>query len=152
MYNVNIIFFTIFGNIETRMPNPILPASIKVYLKNKKGAQYMYRLLSKTKDTPTGKISWNKKYSLTDNEWNKIYIEPFKSTKDTVIQWFQTRINHKILATNTFLSKIKLANDPKCTFCKKFNETIEHLFWDCECVQKIVSELVHWLSQHDILP
>ena len=122
----------------------------KSILENIKGAQDIYRLLRKTKDTPTGKISWNKKCSLTDNEWNKIYIEPFKITKDTVIQWFQTRINHKILATNTFLSKIKLTNDPKCTFCKKFDETIEHLLWDCECVQKIVTELIHWLSQHDI--
>ena len=35
----------------------------------------------------------------------------FKITKDSAVQWFQTRINHEILATNTFLCKIKLTND-----------------------------------------
>ena len=102
MYNVNINFLKYSGivksildwkkkinlvNIETRMPNPIVPASIKVYLKNKKGAQDMYRLLRKTKDTPTGKISWNKKYSLTDNEWNKIYrtIQDYKRYCHSVV-------------------------------------------------------------------
>ena len=35
-------------------------------------------------------------------------------------------------------------------FVKKNDETVEHLLWDCECVQKIVTELIHWLSQHGI--
>ena len=55
----------------------------------------MYKLLSENNDTPTGKISWNKKYRFEINEWKIIYTEPFKLTKDSTVQWFQTRINLK---------------------------------------------------------
>ena len=32
------------------------------------------------------------------------------------IQWFQTRINHNILATNNFLHRINYIKDPMCSF------------------------------------
>ena len=59
-----------------------------------------------------------------------IFSDPFKITKDSAVQWFQSRINHKLLATNTYLYKIKLIGDPKYTFCNKTDEIIEHLLWD----------------------
>ena len=108
----------------------------------------MYKLLNKNNDTPTGKTSWNKKYRFDENELRIIYTEPF--TKDSTVQWFQTRINHNILATNTFLCKIKLTNDPKCTFCSKADETIEHVVWECNCVKKFINVVITWLSQHNI--
>ena len=67
----------------------------------------MYKLLNKNNDTPSGKISWNKAYKFDDNERKKIYIEPFKITKDSTVQWFETRINHKILATTHSYVKLK---------------------------------------------
>ena len=88
----------------------------------------MYKLLSKNNGTLTGKTSWNTKYRFYESEWKIIYTEPFKVTKDSTVQWFQTRINHIILATNTFLCKFKLTNDPKCTFCSKADETIEFVY------------------------
>ena len=72
-------------------------------------------------------------------------------TKDSTVQWFQTRINHKSLATNTFLCKIKLTNNSKCTFCSLVDETIEHLYWKCEYVNKFLKEAITWLSQQNLL-
>ena len=93
----------------------------------------MYNLLNKTTDIPFGKISWNKKkYKFEDEEWGKMFSDPFKITKVSIVQWFQSRINHKILATNNYLYKIKLIGDPKCTFCNKTDKTIEHLLWECD--------------------
>ena len=46
-------------------------------------------------------------------------------------------LNHKILATDTILYKIKLIGDPKCTFCNKTDGTSEHLLWECECVKRL---------------
>ena len=63
-------------------------------------------------------------------------------TKDSTVQWFQTRINHIIFATNTFLCKIKLTNDPKCTFCSKTYETIEHVLWEYNCVTKFINKVI----------
>ena len=52
------------ANIRHKEINPIIPFSIQIYLRNKKGAQDMYNLLNKTTDIPSGNISWNKKYKL----------------------------------------------------------------------------------------
>ena len=67
------------------------------------------------------------------------------------MQWFQTRINHKILATNKFLCKIKVTNDPKCFFCSVSDETIEHLLWECNIVKGFLHETINWLSDHNIV-
>ena len=75
---------------------------------------------------------------------------PFKITKDSTVQWFQSRINHKILATNTLSYKMKLIGDPKCTFCNKRDETIEHLLWEWECVKRFLNETILWPIQQGI--
>ena len=106
----------------------------------------MYNLLNKTTDIPPGKISWTKNYKFEEDEWGKIFSGQFKITKDSTVQWFQSRINHKILATNTLLYKMKLIEDPKCTFCTKRDETIEHLLWECECVKRFLNETILWLT------
>ena len=45
---------------------------------------------------------------------------------------------------------MKLIEDPKCTFCYKRDETIEHLLWECERVKRFLNETVLWLIQHGI--
>ena len=102
-YNVNINFLQYSGlvrsiqvwkktlnlqNIRNKGVNPVLPFPFQVYLKSKKGTQDMYKVLNENNEPPSGKISWNKKYNLDDNEWKKIYIEPFIITKDSTVQWF----------------------------------------------------------------
>lgn len=137
-------------NIKTKVANPVLPFPVQVYLKSHKGTQDMYKILNENKDPPSGKISWGKKYNFDEEEWKKIFREPFIITKDYTIQWFQTRINHKILATNTFLYKIKLTNNPKCTFCSQVDETIEHIFWECEYVNKFLMDVISWMGQQNL--
>ena len=138
------------NNTKYKVETPILPFAFKIYLKSIKGIQDMYKLLNNNKEIPSGRIAWNKKYSVDNNEWKIIFNEPFKITKDTTMQWFQTRINHKILATNKFLCKIKVTNDPKCSFCAISEETIEHLLWECNYVKDFLHEAINWLSEHNI--
>ena len=45
---------------------------------------------------------------------------------------------------------MKLIEDPKCTFCNKRDETIEHLLWECECVKRFLNETILWFIQHGI--
>jgi hypothetical protein len=54
------------------------------------------------------------------------------------------RINHFRLTTNTFLYKIKIKQDPLCSFCKKENENMIHLLWECENVQILLEALDNW--------
>ena len=72
------------------------------------------------------------------HEWKLIFSLPFLATKDTYIQWFQFRINNRILGTNNFLYKIKYIDCANCTFCSNDQETVEHLFWNCPKVQQLV--------------
>ena len=164
-YNVNINFLQYSGlvrsatdwkkklnleNMKNKAESPILPFAFKIYLKSKKGTQDMYKLLNKSTELPSGRIAWDKKYTFNNNEWKTIFNEPFRITKDTTMQWFQTRINHKILATYKFLCKIKVTNDPQCFFCSVSDETIEHLLWECNIVKGFLHETTNWLSDHNI--
>lgn len=70
---------------------------------------------------------------------------PFKTTKQSKLQWLQFQILHRIIPTNDFLHKIKVKESPACSFCKSANETIEHLFADCYCVKEIWESCEEWL-------
>ena len=91
-------------------------------------------------------LSWNKKYTLSNEDWKKIFIYPFTITKYPAIQWFQSCINHNILVTNSYLFKIKLRNKPDCYYCLSQEETITHLFWHCEKIQQFLKNLENWLK------
>ena len=77
---------------------------------------------------------------------SKFFSLPFRLTKNTKLQWFQFRINHKILSTNSFLQKIKLKDTNTCTFCRSETETIERILWDCEIVQALLDDFVTFCS------
>ena len=79
----------------------------------------MYNLLNKTTDIPARKISWTKRYKFEEDEWGKIFSYQFKNTKDSTVQWFQSRNNHTIIATKTLLYKIKLMEIQNVHFATK---------------------------------
>ena len=147
------------NDAKYKVETPILPFAFKIYLKSIKGIQDMYKLLNNNKEIPSGRIAWNKKYSVDNNEWKIIFNEPFKITKDTTMQWFQTRnqtrINHKILATNKFLYKIKVTNDPKCSFCtipdprKPLSTSYGSVIMLKTFYMRLLTGL-NWLSEHNI--
>ena len=68
----------------------------------------MYHILNQNKDIPTGKLTWNKAYNFTYEDWAKIYALPFETTKHSAVRWFQISINHKILVTNKILHNMKV--------------------------------------------
>ena len=64
-------------------------------------------------------------------DWKTVYRAPFLCTKITKLIVFQFKLLHRRLATNIFLTKIKLKNNEQCTFCQNDRETLIHLFWTC---------------------
>ena len=95
-------------------------------------------------------LSWNKKYTLSNEDWKEIFMYPFKITKYPAIQWFQTCINHNTLVTNSLLYKIKLRNNLHCYYCLSLEETTTHLFWHCEKIQQFIKDLTKWLDLYHI--
>ena len=65
------------------------------------------------------------------------------TTKNTYLQSLHFRIVKRIIATNTFLYRIGKAENPLCTFCKRENETLLHVLWSCDIVQRFVREVTN---------
>jgi hypothetical protein len=87
---------------------------------------------------------------LDEAKWREIFKLSFIVTQNTKLQWLQYRINQRILGTNTFLYKIKVKDNAFCTFCQEDEETIEHLFWNCETVQAFIDEIDSWLLSNGV--
>ena len=91
---------------------------------------------------------WRIDMNLPDNfGWKFVYELPFFLTKDSMLQWFQYRINHRLLGTNRLMFKMGIVDKENCSFCNHFSETILHLFWECRYVDQFWRALIKWLSE-----
>ena len=120
---------------------PFLPVNIEMFYNNKKGVSEMYKILSYSSNAlPTSTHKWNTIFDIETNEWKNTYHLPYKVLKSTKLQWFQTRINHRILGTNSLLNRINSNSNPNCTFCNVYTETIEHLFFGLSTCKDITTK------------
>ena len=104
------------------------------------GARKIREQLNKTKPQPTALLKWNLHFpNLT---WKTIFLKCYKTSRDTQLQWFQSRLLHRILPTEKYLHICNIKNSPNCTFCKSSVETIEHLFWECRIVSQFWKDLL----------
>ena len=85
-------------------------------------------------------------------KWDKSYNLPFYCTRETKLQTFQFKLLHRRIATNNYLYKIGISLTDSCTFCEQTTETLIHLFWECEFVQKFWQDIQYWLIQHQVKP
>ena len=71
-------------------------------------------------------------------------------TIDTRLRSFYFKIFHKAIALNDFLYKIKRKNSPNCSLCNKEEETMVHIFCDCEKVIPVWQDLLDIIGQKDV--
>ena len=107
----------------------------------------MYNVLIEKKvDISTSIPKWRDKgYIFSQTDWNKIFELPFKSIKESKLQWLQFQILHRIIPTNDYLYKLKKANSPICSFCKIEIENIDHLFFKCPLVNDLWCSIEKWI-------
>ena len=75
---------------------------------------------------------WSKDLQIKlDVRTDKLFSIPFDINNDSNLQWFQFRINHRILGTNVLLEKMKIKDNKLCSYCNKDPETLLHLFLKC---------------------
>ena len=65
------------------------------------------------------------------------------------MQWFQRRINHRILPTKKYLYNMTYVPSPRCSFCQE-EETINHMFWQCQETQNLIGDFKRWLNNNNI--
>ena len=82
---------------------------------------------------PKGEIYWKKTYIDIhfEKRWNCVY-GGIKENHDADLDF---KILHNILFTNEKLYKFSMIDSPLCTFCNKEEESIKHLFIDCNTIK-----------------
>ena len=78
---------------------------------------------------------------LDELDWNDIHRANFNCTIETQLRSFYFKLFHRAICTNQFLHKIGRFDSPNCSFCKKFPETLLHLFCQCEKVSPLWDDL-----------
>ena len=53
-------------------------------------------------------------------------------------------------STNELLQQMKIKNDALCTFCQTSNESIVHLFWQCNKTQQFIRSVTACLNTFGI--
>ena len=120
---------------------PVLPLSMTI-LEKCSSCRGIYKVLSYTHVIPTAQKTYsNEGLSFQKDVWKQYYIMPFQCTRDTSPLYFQYKILHRVLATNSVLFKIGIADSDACTFCQQFSETIQHIFFDCEKTSSFLSDV-----------
>ena len=127
---------------------PYCPEDIKL-LKDRSNLQSVYKIfIGNINIQQKYKTNWNKYINIDTNiNWKKINIIPFESTTDSKYRWFQYRIIHRIICTNKLLYKMKILQSPLCTFCKSFDESIFHIFCECDIIQDYWNEVESLILQ-----
>ena len=92
---------------------------------------------------PTGFQKWNNKFN--NLNWDKILTICHKTTKESKLKWFQYRLLHRILPTNRFLHLRNIRDNNLCSFCNREEESVSHLFWDCDIVKNFWTNLQNLL-------
>jgi hypothetical protein len=97
-------------------------------MKSQKGSKYMYHILNSNSIELNCEEKWTEALNVILN-WKEIYSLPFITTKSSKLQWFQYRIIHIILGTNSLLYKINKKPNDKCSFCLEEVETTEQTYF-----------------------
>ena len=99
-------------------------------------------------------LKWNDRIICCEGctaDWKSAYCLAAKCTKSTKLINFQYRLLHRILPTNLFLAKIKIKQDPNCSFCHNHHKNLIYLFWDCEIVSAFWENMTGKLQQCNLI-
>ena len=89
------------------------------------------------------KIKYSNLLNGIQNEtWQNIFILLINLHCNNKICEMQFKILHRIIGVNNFLFKIRKVDSPRCDYCEIYNETIEHLFFDCFSVKTFWLNLI----------
>ena len=81
----------------------------------------------------------------TTQEWEQIYKIFFKTKPDNYLIYQQFKIINQILGTRSLQYKMSITKDKQCSFCKEHEETLMHLFCDCDHVFLLFQVLYDWI-------
>ena len=138
----------------TSIQKPSLPLNVYPLIKDKKGIRNIYTILNSKKIEITSITKWNIKLPviLSSKNWSHIFKIANKTIMDNKFVWFQWKVIHRILGVRNLLFKMNISNKRTCGLCGMYEETIEHLFTECETSIHIWNELYTYITQYCTIP
>lgn len=96
---------------------------------------------------------WSRDLHINNDEkwWLKQYQNGMTCSKDTKLLWFQFRLCHRIIGTNSFLFNIGVSPSPACSFCGESPESILHVFVECQFTRVFWQEFAQIFFAHETL-
>ena len=112
-------------------PHLIVKANLFTMEKLTSRTFYDIMLVSKIKP-PTSQRTLCSLLNTESLPWKKIYILPRITSIDSYSRNFQYKCLNNILFLNHSLHRMGFTESPLCSYCSSHNETMQHLFLDCE--------------------
>ena len=115
---------------------------------------YTY-FLSKIKKSATSEATISKKFENTVFIWPRIHLVARYATVDSYTRMFHFKCTHNILYLNRVLYSMGLADSRLCSYCSAFDETVPHLFFDCQGTKDLWAQIqvrLACLNLPDITP
>ena len=84
--------------------------------------------------------------------WKLIYKLPRIATYDVKIRIFQYKLLNNVLYLNKKLCHFGIISQPKCSICELYDETPQHLFYECIYTQHLWNHLQLYISGKIALP
>ena len=84
-----------------------------------------------------------------DLNWKEIYLRPRKVSLDCYISSFQCKVLNNVLYLN---KKLFIFGKSSCLFCKNVDETILHLFYECDITKALRKSLISFFDKSLNLP
>ena len=124
---------------------PIHPETLYLLSKGTKGSREYYKTLLLQKSYNDNKLrhKWETLLNITVTEkmWQQCYLICFKTIQDNYLIWLQYRILNQILGIRNLKFKMGITQDNVCKLCNENEETLVHLFSQCEPTRKFWEDL-----------
>ena len=85
-------------------------------------------------------------------KWKLIYKLPCVVTYDAKSRIFQYKLLNNVLYLNKKLFHFGIISQPKCSICNLYDETPQHLFYECIYTQHLWNHLQLYISGKIALP
>ena len=107
--------------------------AIDIIIQTQKGAKNYYKIMLGKTNMPKACENWERLLG-TKIQWSHVYLNT-KHISEIKMRWFQIRINHRIIVTNSILQNMGITENNTCNFCDREKDTVFHYLWQCDLVQ-----------------
>ena len=108
--------------------------------------------MSQKEEQTASRLYYQKKFSNSNLDWKKVYLQVCIITKESTLRAFQFKLLNNVLYLNKMLFKFGKSGSPLCSFCNLKDETSYHLFYECSHTISLWNQLRRFLSNSLNIP